>query len=716
MPIEAAQEKFRSSVPAAYWAVLAVLILFHVCFLESWLRRDTRPPAWDESHHLRIALDYRDAIGRGEWGTLFRPVYSNYPPLYHAVLATALDRKGDFLSAVDRAVRRNLLFWTILIVSVFFAGLRLGSPATGLAAAALVSFYGGTLFLVRRPMTDVPLASWVAMTFALLAWRDRMPRRFGGAALGLAVAAGLLTKWSFAVYAGVPLFLSLVRDWREGRRDDVVAFAAVAAVVAGPWYLFNLVPSALRIAKLSSLREAGDPNVWTLAGWTWYLRGFVRHQIFWPMAVPFAAGLWLAVRSRHRDLILWLAVPLLAFGLIRNKDLRYFAPCLPAVALLSAWSADLFERAVWRRGWRTGWTAAAAVFGLFFSLPAADPFFWPMLGRSVERDVPRNEDWKALEILRALPSEETRVSLIANHPYFHAGVFRFAADWNHREDLIFSVPKRNLGDFADFILWKDAALGPEYTLGYAAEADRLLRTPPLWLEKTFSVSRRWALPDGSEAVLWARDVVDGPWPAALGEIEIELNEFPLPRFRAERLRVRLLPESPASARKGFFKSVRIQCDRLDYRGLILENVSIEGRDVQVNLPRLLQDREIHFLRVGDLWPSLELQAEHLAAYLRKKAKWLEDPRVEMSDSLILRGKAGGIPLNASVAAVLSPDRRSVLVALDSLRVGGIPLPLFLVRPFVRKSFSLESSKDLPFSVGVESLDIKDGRVVVRGGS
>ena len=70
-----------------HWGALLILFLVHVGYFSWWMGTDTRPPAWDESHHLRIALEYKEELGAGRWGRLLRPVFSNYPPLYHLSLA-----------------------------------------------------------------------------------------------------------------------------------------------------------------------------------------------------------------------------------------------------------------------------------------------------------------------------------------------------------------------------------------------------------------------------------------------------------------------------------------------------------------------------------------------------------------------------------------------------------------------------------------------------
>jgi hypothetical protein len=208
------------------------------------------------------------------------------------------------------------------------------------------------------------------------------------------------------------------------------------------------------------------------------------------------------------------------------------------------------------------------------------------------------------------------------------------------------------------------------------------------------------------------------WPAALsGEVVFALDKFPLQRFEAKGLRVRLVPASANQAKKGEFSRIVIECDRLDYRGLVLDHVRVEGRDVQVNLPRLLENKELFFLRVGELRPSVEIAAQTLVRYLQAKAHWLKDPRVLLEDGTVrVSGVVEGFSLTAVVRAVLSPSGNAVTLSLDSLRLGPVPLPLFLARSYTRKTFSLDASKDLEFPVRVGELTIKNGLLTVRSSS
>ncbi len=728
--------------PAVYaWHgfLLAALVLVQGVYLLWWLRNDTRPPAWDESHHLLIAENYSRAIEDRNWEALVRPVFSNYPPLYHLTLSPFMDRSEDVNAVVKKAIGVNIGYLCLLIVAVYFLGEALVSSEAGFCAAAMASFSPIMLWLAHRPMIDMPLAAWVALALLCLVQSDYFEKPWWSLALGLAFGAGMMTKWSFIVYAGVPVAWGFIRAVIGGRWRPILLFLLGAVVVAGPWYAFNGLPSVLKTQKLAAIKEARDPARWSFASATWYLRAAANDGIMWPMALAAVAGIVAAVLSGRWLLLTWMLVPLVFFSSVQNKDLRYYVPALPSLALMIAAVPERFSAGS-RRLWFIGWTGLAVFLGVAYgtadrwpaplqraaAFAGLEPLYnmrrAPGNPSEMHHDYSSKEDWKTDEILkfiqdRSVAGKLSRVSLISNHPYFQTWNLRFATKVRGWNDIVLFNPKRRLGEFSDFILWKTGDMGPEFTLGYLADAARILQEQPLWLEKTFTRVMQWPLPDGSQAVLFQRDVKSVAWPSALGEVVFELKQFPLPRFEAEGLRVHLVPASAGQAKKGEFTRIVIECDRLDYRGLVLESVRIDGRDVQINLPRLLENRELLFLRVGELRPSVQIGGETLVRYLQARARWLRDPRVALEDGLVrVSGRAHGLPLNVSARAELSPTRDAVTLTLDSARIGPVPLPLFLIRAYTCKTFSLDPSKDLQFPVRMDELTIKNGLLTVRSSS
>ncbi len=788
--------------------LLVCLLAGHAVLHGLWTTIDSRPPAWDETHHLRIALDYQASLNQGDWGCWLRPVYSNYPPLYHLGLGLLLPeadgKKQENLSVskdqgqapgvnetVDQVVWVNFIYLGVLVFCLFWLGRRFCSQWAGISAAVLGSFYVGMLFLLRRPMIDLPLAALVSLAYVCVLGGEAFGKRFfpadkrsgllWGGVLGLVCGLGLMLKWSFVVYAGLPVAWAVWQWFRSKQWQALGVFLGVLFLAAGPWYILNGLPSFLRILKLTSLKESGDPHVWTWAGWFWYVKGVWLQQILWPLGIPFAAGLWVCWKRRLWVLLVWVFVPLVLFTLIQNKDLRYYVPCLPALAVVSVLGADLFVKRMWKFVWWGGWGVLAVLFGLVYEFGYCFPGF---VQKSVGvKDYAVAEDWKIEEIVgvlsegkdfpfdpaqpkhgrtpstrsvlipphsphrtdlssrrdmamgcevaqgKSFPSargvagnEEIEkavgaglvsAQLIGNHAYFHQDLFRLYKELRGIEDIFVTVPKRRLGEFADFILYKTENMGPGFTLGYLNEAKKILDERPLWFEKTFSVAKEWDLPDGSQAVLFVRDVKESMWPLGLGEVELRLDHFPLPRFEAKGLLVRLVPGHPDEIKRGKFSKIIIECEHLDYRGLVLNEVALICHDVQVNLPKLFEEKEIYFVSAGGIQPQLRIGSDTFVNYLKKKALWLKEPEVRLEDEGIrVCGKAKWVSVDVSVRAGLTSDKTGVQVRLASLKIARIPFPVWLLGPFREKNFVLHASRKKPFPVLLNNIMIEDGVIKI----
>jgi len=708
---------------------LAGLVLFQAGLQHWWMRHDWRPPAWDESHHLRIAIEYHDAFAEGRWGRVFEPVYSNYPPFFHLVLMPFLPAMPplgdgrrdnyDTLELFDAASAVNILFLVVLVSSLYLIGRMYLSIIPSCVAAVICSSYVVNLYLMRRPMIDFALTAWVSLFYLALLRSHHFRYKRWSVAAGVIGALGLLIKWSFIIYTGLPCAYLVWRGWQERHRRHILLFAGIGLLLSGAWYVFNFVPSLLRVTKLSSLVEGGDPDRWSLSGLTWYVRFLYTHQIMAPMFVALLVGAVECVRRKHWMLIAWVATPLLVFSLLQNKDLRYMMPALPAIALISVmWG---FKRP---RIWWAVCGVMGFLIGVYFQTGwAGQTAFsrWTEKVHAATQDPPQPVNWYVHDIVRYIAQHRpedrtgTHVTLMANHPYFQVGGFRLATRLKGYRDIYWKAYKRRLGDWTEFVLFKTGNLGPEYTLGKIVEARQILAAPPDWFVKTFQPVQRWPLPDGSEAVLYQRKVQKAALPAILGEFKIELGHFPLPGFEAEGIGLQLVPQSPEATAQGEFASVLLECQKLTYKGIEIQQMRLECDQVHLNLPKLLEEKDLSLFNVREVRPRATLPASTVESFLAKKAKWLESPRVLLDHGeIFIRGRVGLIVLSARARVALINEGKAVRVELKRVSILGLPLPLFFVRSLTGKTFSLEPGSDLPFRVRVDRLAVEDGMIRIEG--
>ena len=417
-------------LPAAAFAYLAAANLV-------WIARDTRPPFWDMAYHQTAALRVYDAFaGQGLRAPGIVPFLTGfYPPLYHSIVAAFY---AVFGKTIDAAQLANLPALALLIVSTYGIGRTLLGPLSAAVASILVAFYPYLIWLSRETLVDYWLTAFVAFAVWLLIRTNEFSDRKASVAFGVACGLGMLTKWTFPLFViGPALWLA-----RKNLRNAAIA-AAIAAVIAAYWYLL----AGRSLQQLASINNAGavsegDPGRLSFGAVIFYIRALEGYQLFLPLFVAFVAGGILLARKFDPSwlpVVLWLGCGWLGLMLFQNKDPRYSAPLLPAIALISA---QLFQR-------KQVLIAVLLPLLLFqhymvsFGIPqlpgavvvargTEGPLSWhwnlytqryfDLLGP------PAREDWqiqRVLETISASDRRPVRLGLIPDIPRFDWGAFEF---------------------------------------------------------------------------------------------------------------------------------------------------------------------------------------------------------------------------------------------------------------------------------------------------
>ena len=314
--------------------LLAASFLYLAAANIIWIARDTRPPFWDMAAHQMGAVQIYDAFAN--YGirafTLVPFLTGSYPPFYHSVVAVFYALFGKTIDAAQWAALPAI---AILFAATYGIGRSLFKPFPSAVAAAIVNFYPILLWLSRETLIDYWLTSIVSLGMWLLIRSNEFANRKYAVLFGVVCGLGVLTKWTFV------FFLVLPALWfaRKNFKNALIA-AGIAAVLAAYWYAFALD----RLALLMNINNAGganegDPNVLSLQAMMFYVRALEGYQLFLPMFVAFIAGAMIVAknyRPKWTPIILWLIGGWLGLMLFQNKDPRYSAPLLPAVALITA--------------------------------------------------------------------------------------------------------------------------------------------------------------------------------------------------------------------------------------------------------------------------------------------------------------------------------------------------------------------------------------------
>ena len=191
------------------WAALAILFLVwgvHCAVNLVIFKEAEVPPYYDAANHTNIAMEIRDHYNGFEpnlkWFDELYSISSYYPPCYHFLAAICLKFRPHTL---DSARLPNLFFLGLLMISVYLWGTRLFDSGTGLLAGVLVSLFPVVHGLTREIYVDLAVLSWAAAG-AFLVWEsDRFHRKGIAFLFGIVCGFGLLTKWTFPVFIGLPV-------------------------------------------------------------------------------------------------------------------------------------------------------------------------------------------------------------------------------------------------------------------------------------------------------------------------------------------------------------------------------------------------------------------------------------------------------------------------------------------------------------------------------
>src|SRR5262245_23278336 len=187
--------------------LLAGFVLCVTALNQLWLSREHRPPHWDKARHLFTSLQTKDAFGSGfHWLTDFH----TYPPLVYWVADLFYGVLGT--EAIRAAVLSQTVFLAILTFSTYGIGRRLWGRRVGLLSAVYVVMSPMLISQFKDFMLDAPLTAMSALTLYLLIRCDYFALQRPSLLLGVAFGFGLLTKWNFVLYVGLPVLYVVGRS------------------------------------------------------------------------------------------------------------------------------------------------------------------------------------------------------------------------------------------------------------------------------------------------------------------------------------------------------------------------------------------------------------------------------------------------------------------------------------------------------------------------
>jgi len=532
--------------PKIFSRILLVGFVFlQVACTALWVFRDAAPPAWDEAWYLEAAVRLFECTEEGphRFALEFMRAFTIKAPL---ISVLPLPFFALFGAHEDVAMLVQLTFIIAGDLTLFCLARQYLGELESLLTVVIMGTFPVTLVLQRHYLVEYGLTCFVLLWMYLLTKSDLLRRRRICVLMGGVLGLGLLMKILFPMYVALPTLIVLIAGLRaEGRAGvralvvNVVLLLLVGLGIASVWYVPNLYP-VMQFALSTSFGAIaqdyalGDP--WALSTIGAYWRDeFVNDGVSGYYALLLAVlGLAAIVETARRHawsrpglwqvvLTSWFIVPALVLVVSTNKSVRFLFPALPPLAMLLA-------RLLWRMlgiGVRRYLVLALVVVPLSTLVLTLSPGYTGLLGSAKGLDLflnvtnyveavrvtPNPVKWPTGEIAQFVTgwgSEESvpRLYVLVDHVYLNQNSLAYYGE------LAGEIDVRGSGWFASDLAARDA-------LGLACAGDWLMMKTndlgPAFLntrnaalrdsamtDDSFRLVKIWALPDGSEALLYRR--------------------------------------------------------------------------------------------------------------------------------------------------------------------------------------------------------------------
>lgn len=712
------------------WLLLVALVAALGIVTAVWVSIDRRPPESDHANHLERALRCHRILADGTPHPLQAILLESsfYPPLAPC-LTGLLYFVAPVVPLTAQAVM--LAFLALGVAAVFALGRRLCDVETGLLAAFFFATAPFVVFSLTNFQLDLPLSAMVALALLALVRAEGFSRPTWCAVLGMVLGLGMLTKPTFATYVLPAMLWSAWPACRAPDRRRRLALlglaVAIATALALPWYGPRLVGLPMQVLNRSfkQAAEVGQAEALTPAGLLFYPRVFAPQ--FGALAAPlFAWGLWALRRERGARGYLWVSslAPFALYSLIQNKNLRYTLPILPAAALVAAVGARAIPRA-WRRGaiWACLAGAALQISMTAFAIPRP-PVFAIFLTPLPISFPPSPADWQEDRVLddivRASGGRPATVAVVPNFNFFSVSNFRYEA---LRRRLPLEVTRGWTGPplGIDFVILKTGSQGPSFTVEKAERLSRSFAEDP-YLAAVFPVIAEYPLPDRSRGVLRARRIAPlrDVAPAEVARRLERAQEAALADYVRDAVDLRVsVIYRPEAILRGEVDRVRVEAraatvGELKRRGrapLHIRDARIEVERLLIDPRRLLDTGALEILDAGAMRiDALTITQADVDALLGGQpvgellAVRLGDGAAEVT--------LKRLPGQARVGVRADPADVPFALRVDDVRIGGVPVPGFLVDWLVRNFDPTPRLRNLPVPVSLGAIRILPGRIEV----
>jgi tetratricopeptide (TPR) repeat protein/4-amino-4-deoxy-L-arabinose transferase-like glycosyltransferase len=524
-------------------AILGVFMTLIFVANALWLREDKSPPAWDTARYLVNSLDAFDLIREPSMAA-FKDLYfvrNTIRPSIGMVLPTM---PFYLLLGADEdtaTLWTNTLFLAIIVFSIYGTGKQLFDIRVGLLAALLIGLNPEMIRLSRIYWPELGVAAVTSLAVYLLALSDFLRRRVFVLLAGLVLGWGLMERPVYpAVFLAGPAAFVFIGSFVAGQKtaDDtlsrrfrsrflpgVALFAVPVLLISAPFYLEY---GRQMISTVSAFETAGTfapvKDARSLQSFLWYATNLYA-SVSWPLHLLFAIGLIVyvsalvtrSIQPASAIVLAWVVVPYVTLSLTASKGFSYISALYPALTLLLAFAVIfLFRRS--RAGQLAASTVVLALALLtYWQVSWAQPLPSSLANRlAMYAAPPSRELWPGDSIIRAIRrlapvDQPVTIGVVSAAPNLAEPPLAYYARRQapHMSVIRWSDPLPTLHT-ADFVVVKTGvvAADPPRTIEdkNATLVSKLLQQPTSIFYTTHQQVGQYALPDGSQAIIYQRRV------------------------------------------------------------------------------------------------------------------------------------------------------------------------------------------------------------------
>src|SRR3989338_5613406 len=337
--------------------MIGILFIFYAVNNFFWLSLNKLSVTWDEGVHLWMDLRFAKAFinpAHDIFYDLLHADIAQWPPLLYFISGIF---NLIFGTSYIVSVMTNMLFFLMLIVSLYLIGKRIHSALVGILAVIILSLYPVVYGYSRLFLLDFALMAIVTFSIYCLIETDSFKNFNWSIAFGISAGFGMLIKWSYVFFVLPSVLFVIIASLgikKEGflsRIKNLCIAGITALFIASLWYFMNTERSTLLLVELADLIGKNDWHV--VEATQWFIMTLNNNMIsflFFSVLLISLAVFYIKLPSKFKLFItVWYAVPLiimwymvplfeLSFQLYVEewKLTRYFLPIVPCFALISA--------------------------------------------------------------------------------------------------------------------------------------------------------------------------------------------------------------------------------------------------------------------------------------------------------------------------------------------------------------------------------------------